>query len=160
MLPQVKNILFACDLEDKTQESLALVMSLASSQNANVFFMHAIEPMNHQAQSMVNNYLPVEELRALRKEAVDSVKDKMETQITIFYENHVDEANQLPEKPELLIVQEDASSAIRHAIEDHQIDMVIMNSRTHSKISQMLIGSTANKVIHQSQVPVLVIPLR
>ncbi len=159
MLPQVKTILFACDLEDKTQESLALVMSLAASQEAKIIFMHAIEPMNHQAQSMINNYLPIQELQALRKEALNSVKDAMETQITIFYENH-DKESKLPEKPEYLIVQEDASSAIKHAIEDYKVDMVVMNSRTHSKIGQMIIGSTANKVIHQSQIPVLVIPLR
>lgn len=158
MLPQVKTILFACDLEDKTQESLALVMSLASTQKAKIIFMHAIEPMNHQAQSMINNYLPIKELQALRQEALNSVKDAMETQITIFYENH--SASELPEKPEYLIVQEDASNAIKHAIEDRQVDMVVMNSRTHSKIGQMIIGSTANKVIHHSPVPVLVIPLR
>lgn len=159
MLPHIKTILFACDLEDKTQESLALVMSIAASQKAKVIFLHAIEPMNHQAQSMINNYLPINELKALRQEALNSVKDAMETQITIFYENHSAHA-ELPEKPEYLIIQEDASSAIKHAIEDRQVDMVVMNSRTHSKISQMIIGSTANKVIHQSPVPVMVIPLR
>lgn len=159
MLPQVKTILFACDLEDKTQESLSLVMSIAASQKAKIIFMHAIEPMNHQAQSMINNYLPIEELQALRREALNSVKDAMETQITIFYENHADDS-ELPEKPEYLIIQEDASSAIKHAVEDHKVDLVVMNSRTHSKIGQMIIGSTANKVIHQSQVPVMVIPLR
>lgn len=159
MLPQVKTILFACDLEDKTQESLSLVMSIAATQKAKIIFMHAIEPMNHQAQSMINNYLPIEELQALRREALNSVKDAMETQITIFYENHADDI-ELPEKPEYLIIQEDASSAIKHAVEDHKVDLVVMNSRTHSKIGQMIIGSTANKVIHQSQVPVMVIPLR
>ncbi|OUR69138.1 universal stress protein [Marinomonas sp. 42_23_T18] len=159
MLPQVKTILFACDLEDKTQESLALVMSLAVTQNAKIIFMHAIEPMNHQAQSMINNYLPIKELQALRQDALNSVKDAMETQITIFYENHAAETK-LTEKPEYLIVQDDASSAIKHAIKDYQVDMVVMNSRTHSKLGQMIIGSTANKVIHQSKVPVLVIPLR
>ena len=159
MLPQVRTILFACDLEDKTQESLSLVMSIAASQKAKIIFMHAIEPMNHQAQSMINNYLPIEELQALRREALNSVKDAMETQITIFYENHADDS-ELPEKPEYLIIQEDASSAIKHAVEDHKVDLVVMNSRTHSKIGQMIIGSTANKVIHQSQVPVMVIPLR
>ncbi|KZM40091.1 universal stress protein [Marinomonas sp. SBI22] len=159
MLPQVKTILFACDLEDKTQESLSLVMSIAASQKAKIIFMHAIEPMNHQAQSMINNYLPIEELQSLRREALNSVKDAMETQITIFYENHANN-NELPEKPEYLIIQEDASSAIKHAVEDHKVDLVVMNSRTHSKIGQMIIGSTANKVIHQSQVPVMVIPLR
>ncbi|EAQ63831.1 universal stress protein family protein [Marinomonas sp. MED121] len=159
MLPQVKTILFACDLEDKTQESLSLVMSLAASQNANVIFMHAIEPINHQAQSMINNYLPIEELQALRQEAVNSVRDTMETQIALFYDNHKND-NELPEKPEYLVVQEDASSAIKHTIETRDIDMIVMNSRTHSKLGQMIIGSTANKVIHQSEVPVLVIPLR
>ena len=159
MLPQVKTILFACDLEDKTQESLSLVMSIAASQKAKIIFMHAIEPMNHQAQSMINNYLPIEELQALRREALNSVKDAMETQITIFYENYADDS-ELPEKPEYLIIQENASSAIKHAVEDHKVDLVVMNSRTHSKIGQMIIGSTANKVIHQSQVPVMVIPLR
>ena len=159
MLSQVKTILFACDLEDKTQESLSLVMSLAASQNANVIFMHAIEPINHQAQSMINNYLPIEELQALRQEAVNSVRDTMETQIALFYDNHKNN-NELPEKPEYLVVQEDASSAIKHTIETRDIDMVVMNSRTHSKLGQMIIGSTANKVIHQSEVPVLVIPLR
>ncbi|WP_438467080.1 universal stress protein [Marinomonas sp. PE14-40] len=159
MLPQVKTILFACDLEDKTQESLSLVMSIAASQKAKIIFMHAIEPMNHQAQSMINNYLPIEELQSLRREALNSVKDAIETQITIFYENHAND-NELPEKPEYLIIQEDASSAIKHAVEDHKVDLVVMNSRTHSKIGQMIIGSTANKVIHQSQVPVMVIPLR
>ena len=38
--------------------------------------------------------------------------------------------------------------------------MIVMGDRESNSISRIFLGSTAQKVIHQSQVPVLIVPLR
>ena len=38
-------------------------------------------------------------------------------------------------------------------------DVIVMGTRTHSAMGQFLLGSTANKVMHNSKRPVLIVPL-
>ncbi|ADZ90603.1 universal stress protein [Marinomonas mediterranea] len=160
MLPQINTILYACDLLDnKSSEALGYVMQLAKINEANVVLMHAMEPLTTHSSYMINNYIPEETLEMVRKETLQATTDKAETQLANFLEEHKSDLAGIP-KPEVLITTGAPADAIEQTVKSKDVDLIVMNSRTHSTIGQMIIGSTANKVIHHSNVPVLVVPIK
>ena len=160
MLAPINTILYACDLEEKTQSALELVMNLALTHQAKVIIMHSIEPLSAQANTMLYNYVSAEATKKMQEEAVRSVKEQMDKLLDNFMEAHKEELAALTSSPERLIVHGVPSDAIQFTAEEKDADMIVMNSRTHSRIGQMIIGSTANKIIHHSKIPVLVVPIK
>ena len=158
MLPIIKTILLASDLEGHTQETLALAVSLAKQHKAKLVLMHAMEPISARMEGMVNSYLPPESIDTLRRDSLKALNDSMQHQLDQFYQAHQDEEN-LPEKPICALVEGVAYETILDTAKEYKADLIVMNSRTHSALGQMIIGSTANKVIHHSQIPVMVVPI-
>lgn len=159
MLPQVKTILFATDLEDKTQETMALAASMAVHHQAKLVVMHAMEPISARMEGMVNSYLPAETIDTLRRDSLKAQTEALQNQVDVFFETYSGESG-LTEKPESILIEGVPYDAIMDAAREHKADLIIMNSRTHSALGQMILGSTANKVIHHSDIPVMVVPIR
>tara|TARA_R110001606_G_scaffold251693_1_gene399675 strand:+ start:100 stop:582 length:483 start_codon:yes stop_codon:yes gene_type:complete len=160
MLPKINTIIYACDLDGKTQAAMELVLSLAKTHGAKVILMHAIEPLNAQASNMINNYITEEVRNAMRKDAITDINARMEKLLAEFMEKYSEELSGLEIAPETLIVNGVPSESIQHIAKEKNADLIVMNSRTHGRLSQMIIGSTANKVIHTSSIPVLVVPIK
>lgn len=160
MLPKINTIVYACDLDAKTQAAMELVLSLASTHKAKVIIMHAIEPLNAQASNMINNYITEDVRSEMRKEALTEIDGRMKRLLSEFMEKYSAELSNLETPPETVIVNGVPSESIQRLAEEKKADLIVMNSRTHGRLSQMIIGSTANKVIHTSSIPVLVVPIK
>ena len=160
MLPKIKTILYACDLESKTQAALELVLNLANTHQAKVILMHAIEPLNTQASSMISTYITNEVLASMNKDAKKEIRARMDKVLSELMEKHAEELSTLETPPETLITNGFPTDLIQSVAEEKNVDLIVMNSRTHSRLGQMIIGSTANRVIHNSRVPVLVVPIK
>ena len=160
MLPKINTIVYACDLDGKTQAAMELVLSLAKTHAAKVVLMHAIEPLNAQASNMMNNYISAEVRDAMRKDAITEIDSRMERLLAEFMAKYSAELSNLETTPETLIVNGVPSESIQRVAKEKNADLIVMNSRTHGRLSQMIIGSTANKVIHTSTIPVLVVPIK
>jgi nucleotide-binding universal stress UspA family protein len=55
------------------------------------------------------------------------------------------------------IVVGEAGESIAHFVKDKQIQQVVMGTRGHGAVANMLIGSVATKVLHLVEVPVLLV---
>ncbi|MCZ2723203.1 universal stress protein [Marinomonas sp. 15G1-11] len=160
MLAKINTIIYACDLEGKTQEAMSFVMSMALQNQAKVILVHALNPTSPQTEGMIQNYLPAETLQRIREEFISTTSEKMHAQINAFLEENSEELKDLKHKPEYVVAAGAPHEAIQNTAKGYKADIIVMNSRTHSKLGQMMLGSTANKVIHQSHIPVLVVPIR
>jgi len=159
MLPKINTILYACDLEGQTHSTLELVLSLAKSHQAKVVLMHAIEPLNPQAANMISTYITDEAMKSMQQESIQNRQNQIDKVLSDFMDKHAEELATL-ETPETLIITGYPNNSIQDVAAEKQADIIVMNSRTHSRLEQIMIGSTANKVIHSSQIPVLVVPIK
>ena len=160
MLPKINTIVYACDLDSKTQAAMELVLSLAKTHGAKVVLMHAIEPLNAQAYNMINNYITEDVRDEMRKGAITEIDSRMTRLLSEFMEKYSTELADLETPPETIIVNGVPSESIERLATEKNADLIVMNSRTHGRLSQVIIGSTANKVIHTSSIPVLVVPIK
>jgi nucleotide-binding universal stress UspA family protein len=160
MLTKIKTIIYACDLENQIQSAEELVLNLANAHQAKVIFLHVIEPLNTQAANMISGYIAEEAMVTMREDSEKEMKTRIDTLLAELMEKHADELADLTTAPETLIVSGIPTDSIQHVAKENNADLIIMNSRTHSLLGQMILGSTANKVIHSSEIPVLVVPIK
>jgi len=160
MLPKINTIIYACDLEKQTQSAIELVLNLANLHQAKVIFLHVIEPINTQTANMISGYIAEEVMMSMRENGKKEMQVRMETMLSDLMEKHADELTNLTTKPEILIENGIPTDSIQSVAKEKDADLIVMNSRTHSLLGQMMLGSTANRVIHSSDIPVLVVPIK
>lgn len=162
MLPKIKRILYATDLNEKgSKNAFRMAVSLAQCHGAQLVFTHAIEPISTYAESMMRNTLSDSEYETLREENFKTLREQIQQRIDSFCRQECAETDMKYPAGEPIVVAEvgEPDEVILNNVKKYDADMVVMGTRTHTGIGQVLLGSTANKIIHHSHVPVMVYPL-
>jgi nucleotide-binding universal stress UspA family protein len=135
-----ERVLVAIDHSEMTKTALAAARDLASLSNGEVWVLHLREREVMPRMGLVANETP-DEAGLLVQKAVDEllsagVKATGEVRNTIY------------------------GQAAREIVADarlHDVDVIVMGSRGRSDLSGLILGSTAHKVIHLTDRPVLVV---
>ncbi len=160
MLPQVKKILYASDIDHGSRPAFRAAVSLCGHYNSEITFLHVIEPLSATAQSIVDTMMNDESLNEMHDQSIQNLRDKLKERIERFCEQELEESEMLQEGQAIARVEEGTPwKTILEVADDIDADVIVMGTRTHSGVSQFLLGSTANKVMHHTKRPVLVVPL-
>ncbi|MBE9397687.1 universal stress protein [Pontibacterium sp. N1Y112] len=161
MLPQVKKILYASDIDQGSRPAFRAAVSLCGHYNSEITFLHVIEPLSASAQSIVDTMMNDESLLEMHDQSIQNLRDKLKERIERFCETELEESEMLSEGQAVARVEEGTPwKTILEVADDIDADVIVMGTRTHSGVSQFLLGSTANKVMHHTKRPVLVVPLK
>lgn len=159
MLPETNVILYASDMGKASRPAFARAISEAVQHNAQIVFLHVAEPMNRSTETMIESYLSEDVLDSLREKGVDALKDKMTNRIEKAIQEELVDVELPHGKPIQLIESGRPADVIMKVAAEVKADMIVMGTRTHSSIGKFFMGSTAQKVLQSSAVPVLVVPL-
>lgn len=140
----MKRILVPTDFSEYAEHALKVAACIAKKHNSKIYLMHMLE-LPFQEVDVAGGYgEPPEALfyKKLAEKQFDAFLDKP-------YLDDI-EINQT--------VKADINfSEIKDACRENDIDFIIMGSHGASGIKEMFIGSNAEKVVRNSEVPVLVI---
>ena len=155
----IKKIAFATDLGVLGPYVLCHALELSKQFNAKVDIIHVIEPMGVFAESILDIFLPQEDLEHLRKEGVHDVigaiKDRITDTMATEFSGDDDESF----LGEISVIRGQAADSILEYVDSHNIDLIVMGAHgEHGHIKGGL-GSVASKVLQRSPVPVLMVPL-
>jgi nucleotide-binding universal stress UspA family protein len=157
MLPDIDTILYASDISEGSRPAFRMAVKQALENNARIVFLHAIEPINTE---QVEDYLPANASRKHTAQLMDNYKSRIETRIQTFLDSELETGSQLPQPPIVKVISGKPDKVILRAAIALQASLIVMGDREISTISRVFLGSTAQKVIHQSSVPVLIVPLK
>ncbi len=155
----LKKIAFATDLGVLGPYVLCHALELSKQFDAKVDIIHVIEPMGVFAESILDIFLPQEDLEHLRKEGVQDVMGTIKERITDTMASEFTGDDEHSFLGEISVVRGLAAESILEYVDDHNIDMIVMG--THGEHGEMMggLGSVASKVLQRSSVPVLMVPL-
>lgn len=137
-------VLMALDFHGDNAEIIEKGTALAKSNDADLYLIHVNEPLTvaYAADGMTWTDQVVSLEASIRKESEKKMKqlaDKLK----------VDEDR-------CFIREGKPSSEIHHVVEEHDIDLIVMG--THGKSGfKLLLGSTANSVLHGAPCDVLAV---
>lgn len=156
MLPEINTLLYASDISEGSRPAFRMAVKQALENNARIVFLHAVEPIS----DMMDDFLPQRANRKHQTQLMDSYKERIEARIHSFLDSELEAGRQLPHPPIVRVMTGKPDKVILRAARKLEASMIIMGDRETSTMSRMFLGSTAQKVIHHSDIPVLIVPLK
>lgn len=136
-----KKLLVAIDLTEEAPQVLYKAKEMALSQNAQLILAHVVEPVGYAYGGDIP--MDLTELQDQLDKAARAQLDKYGEEYGIPKENQVVTIG----RPE---------SEVHRLVKEHGIDLVVVGSHGR-KGFQLLLGSTANGVLHGTQCDVLAV---
>ena len=168
VLPNIKKILYATDLSETAAHAYAYAVSLANMYKASISILHVMDEFS--GREYVVNMIPAaawEDIKARHlAEAKTNLIGKKRDNIAIrevleAFSNHAksenDEQNDIAD--EILIKNGKPADVIMETAQELNCDLIVMGTKGQGAIADILIGSTAKRVVGKSPTPVLVIRL-
>lgn len=157
MLPNIKTILYVSDLKGETWPSMRLAYSIAQQYGAKLIYVHVVNHVKELRETMkdfeINSRVDIEEILTKATAKADS---RMKRNIEKFLAAELQNADN-PVEIEIQVAEGYAAQTILRVAEKEEADLIVMSTRTHGTVGQV-VGSTTNKVMHHGKFPVLVIP--
>ncbi len=143
-LPVYKRILVPTDFFEQSHRALQLALSFLSDDSV-IDILHVVEDVIHPAYFMAEGETIFD--------VMPHIKDKSEETMAKMA------AELIPEHVKRnLVIKEGkiAQTIIEHA-EENSIDLIVMGTHSMNALTQLLIGSQANKVIRKAPCPVITV---
>lgn len=140
-------ILVAVDFSDSSDNAFQMALALADKFSAQLIILHVInEPID-----LRGFYVPHISFEKLEEEIEQGAKKLMES----FCRQHIDTF----ENHEPLIVPGLPHDEIIKQASIHGADLIVLGTHGRTGLDHVLFGSTAEKVVRKSSVPVLTVRL-
>lgn len=156
MLPDIDTILYASDITEGSRPAFRMAVKQAINNHARIVFLHALEPMD----DFIDDFLPVNASQKHKQQLIDSFRKRIGERIKAFLSSELEDDFELPYEPTIQVSPGKPDQVILKAAKRLNASMIIMGDRETSSMSRVFLGSTAQKVIHHSEIPVLIVPLK
>jgi len=143
-----RRVLLALDLSEASASAIRAAESLVLAPHVDARIVHAHEPpyqgMLYYAGVGVDSV--VRYAGSWRREAKRAVRDLLKYESAQFarYDVHIE--------------QQPAAAGILRTIERYQPDLLVMGTHGGGRLRRALVGSVANRVLHESTCDVLIVP--
>ncbi|KAF1069265.1 MAG: Universal stress protein A [Pseudomonas citronellolis] len=156
----IRSILYATDLGLYAPYVLQHALSLARAYNAELYVVHAVEPLGLFAESVLQTYLEDEALSELRATGLTHVLGNIEQRVM---EGFRDELGELQQDAEMIrsvrVLQGDPPTVILDEAQRLGVDLIVAGSHSHGAELNTPLGRTAARVVQLAEVPVYLVPM-
>lgn len=157
MLTTIKTIVYVSDLKGGTWPSMRLACSIAQQYGARIIYAHVINHIKELRDRMKDFEISTSvDIQEILTKATSTAESRMKENVKKFLANEYPESDS-PIDIEIQVREGYPSQTILYIAELENADLIVMSSRTHGAIGQV-VGSITNKVMHHGKCPVLVIP--
>ncbi len=160
MLPKIETILYATDLSPHSPGVFRYAMSLAQQYGGKIVIVHAMEPLSPFAKSMVDLYVSKEKSEKLHADAMEKMQDMIRERLELFCKDELCTDPQGRDRvTDILILEGRPPEVILQEAARLKPDVIVMGSHGHTAVGEILLGTTAHRVMQRSPVPVLLVRL-
>ena len=165
---QIRKILYATDLSETAVHAFSYALSLAMAYDAGITMLHVVSESS--SNEFISSMISATTLRKIKEQHHSEARQNMIGKRREFgaikevLQAFSDEAKAANHNQDFLtedILIEDGPPAetIVKTAKKQDCDLIVMGTHGQGGITEILVGSTAKKVIKQSSIPVLVIRL-
>lgn len=155
----MKKILIALDYEPSAEMIAETGYTVATALNADIVLLHVVADPSYYSSleySPIMGYSGF--LDSFNPLLTDTVKNDIKTMAEEYLEkskSHLGNAN-----IKTRVAEGNFADTIVSVAEEEQADLVVMGSHNRRGLDKLLMENVAEKVIHLSKIPVLVIPIK
>jgi len=135
-----KRILLATDGSPDAGQALVYARSLALRDNAQIFVVHAFEPVPTYLGDPTGGRVLSRHIAAGEQVAHEAARQLQEVGVDVTVE----------------LLEGPAADAILNVAQVRQCDLIVMGSRGHGPLASLFLGSVSHRVLAHAPAPVLV----
>ena len=154
---KIKKVLVALDYDPTAQKVAEIGFLLARDLGAEITLLHVIsDPVYYSSAdySPIMGYTGFMDMGPIELGSIDGLKKASH----YFLEKTKQHLGS--ESIQTLVKEGDFAESILNAAKDIQADIIVIGSHSHRWLEEILIGSVTEKVLHQSTVPLFIIPTK
>ncbi|WP_347901303.1 universal stress protein [Pseudomonas purpurea] len=156
----IRSMLYATDLGLYAPYVMQHALALARTFKADLYVVHAVEPMGLFAESVLQSYLDEQALSEFHSEGLNTVMANIEQRVLDSFREELGEGQQdLALIQSVRVFQGDPSQVILEQAQKLSVDLLIVGSHSHGAGGETPLGRTASRVLQLAQVPVYLVPL-
>ena len=170
MIPDIKKILYATDLSENARYAFAYAVSLADLYNASITFIHVLSEIPDLLDKNVIGYISEERWEEIKSQNIDEAREaligKRRDHLVIkdalhqFSEN-VKESRDGEDfvTDDIIVVRGNPVEEILRYSAERNCDLIVMGTHGQGTLADVMMGSTARRVLRRSVKPILVVRL-
>ena len=167
---EVNKILYATDLSENARYAFAYAVSLADLYNAAIAFIHVLPEIPDRLDKSVIGYISEERWEEIKSHNVEEAREviigKSLDHLAIRDALHQfsEDAKEGREgegfvTDDIIVVRGNPVEEILNYSEEKNCDLIVMGTHGHGTLADVMMGSTARRVLRRSPKPVLVVRL-
>ena len=139
-----KSILCPVDFSEHSERALRYAIDLAALTGAHLTIMTAVDPFLDAASSAAGH--------------AETFQQQTQAEMQELLSRITGGESKLREAPGIAVIKGDPGQAVLDQITEFGADVVVMGAQGSGAAKRMVFGSTTNKVLRESRVPVLAVP--
>lgn len=152
MIPKIRKILYATDLSSNANYAFGYAVAIAMNNDAKISIINVYEKLSNNRNIQMRSM----DFETARSKLTEKIKKQME-----IYGNkeNVEECLFTKLVENIYVTAGMPVEAIITQSKEDDFDLIVMGTHGHSCLFRALIGSTAQKMVQESKIPVLVVRL-
>ncbi|KQN52466.1 universal stress protein UspA [Pseudomonas sp. Leaf48] len=157
----IRSMLYATDLGLYAPVVMQHALELARTFNANLYVVHAVEPMGLFAESVLQSYLDEQALNEFHSQGLNTVIANIEQRVLDSFREELGEDGEhdLARIQAVRVLQGDPAQVILEQAQKLSVDLLIVGSHSQGAGVDTPLGRTAARVLQLAKVPVYLVPL-
>jgi nucleotide-binding universal stress UspA family protein len=160
MIPEYRNILYATDLSLNSAYAFKHAISLARRFRAKVTLLNVLPEVDSATMNYVATVMGRDRLADFEIDHKEEIKDEIRRRLHRFA---MEELGDHPEDIECIADIEvhygnPVAQILKYA-DRLDVDLIVLGSHGKGRLTYAFLGSVAEKVLHKSHRPILVVPL-
>lgn len=155
-IPIYKTLLYATDMGQHMRPAFRHAISLAQHYQAKIIMMHVAEPLGSTGMAVLELYMP-EKIDSIHKDDMKSILAELKKRLHAFYLEELGDDSELVAS--VAAVSGHPAEEIARYAAAKEVDLIVVGTHTGDNFGSVFLGSTARKLIHLSDRPVLVVPV-
>jgi len=161
MIPEIRKILYSTDLGDGSSQVFRYAISLARQYGARIDIVKAAEPLSTFGQSLVELHISHDRSEEIHNQGRLKAKEDIQQRLHEFCKTELSVAAEGEDLvDDIFVIEGQPYTVIVEQARRIGADVIVMGSHRHSVVGEAMLGTTAQKVLHISEIPVLVVRIR
>lgn len=160
MKPKIKRILYATDLSENARYAFSYAADLAQKYSAKITIIYVFETLSPNSETRLKDMVGTEKWEQLKAEHAKSSIEKIKGRVADLCKEMDGQIDYCSKRVDDIRVPKGVPHVeILRTATNIKADIIIVGTHGHNIFQDSLLGTTARRVVKDSQIPVLVIRL-
>jgi len=158
LLPDIKKILYCTGIGPNSAYIYRHAMALAEKFDAGITVLHVMETLKPEQEALIDGYIGPDSIHKVVEHEEQDAVTRIKNHLHSFCSKLGDESSCSYRVEKILVIESSspADEIVRQA-KAVGADVIVMGAHRRSFLIDALLGSTSEKVIRKSSVPVFVV---